>query len=101
MISGKEIAEAKEVLHLPERASIAEIKASYRTLLKQWHPDKCGGDKAECNEMTQKITAAYKLIMLYCSQYKFPFTQKEIEQHVSDEEWWAERFGHDPLWGRH
>ncbi len=25
---------------------------------------------------------------------------EELQQYLSAEEWWAERFGHDPLWGR-
>jgi DnaJ-class molecular chaperone len=101
MITAKEIAEAKAVLRLPERATMAEIKASYRQLLNQWHPDKGQGDPAACQEMTMKITAAYKVIMLYCSQYRYSFTEEEIERHASAEEWWTERFGQDPLWGRH
>ncbi|MGR0481378.1 MAG: J domain-containing protein [Candidatus Electronema sp. V4] len=63
------IDEAKELLRLPEQATMAEIKTSYRQLLRQWHPDISGGDPAECNEMTRQITVAYKVILLYCSQY--------------------------------
>lgn len=95
------IAEAKELLRLPERATMAEIKASYRQLLRQWHPDISSGDPAECVEMTRQITAAYKAVMLYCSQYRYSFSEEEIRRNLSDdEEWWAGRFGRDPLWGR-
>jgi DnaJ-class molecular chaperone len=94
------IAEAKELLRLPERATMAEIKANYRQLLRQWHPDISGGEPAECNEMTQKTAIAYKLILLYCSQYRYSFSEEDIKENASDEEWWAKRFGQDPLWGR-
>lgn len=100
MSGSQEIAEAAALLGLPERATLAEIKASYRQLLRQWHPDISGGDPAQCNEMTRSITAAYKVIMLYCNHYRYSFTEEEIDRHASDEEWWAGRFGRDPLWGR-
>ncbi len=100
MSGGKEIAEARLLLGLPERASMAEIKAACRKLLNQWHPDKCQGDPAECHEMTIKITAAYKVLMRYCSQYRYSFAPDELERHLSEHEWWTGRFGDDPLWGR-
>jgi curved DNA-binding protein CbpA len=40
-IKSKDIIEAKNLLKLPERASMEEIKSNYRELIGQWHPDKC------------------------------------------------------------
>ena len=100
MSNVKDIAEAKELLALPERASMAEIKTAYHELLKQWHPDKGDGNPAECNEMTRKINAAYQVISNYCSQYKYSFAPEELERHQSEQDWWTDRFGSDPLWGR-
>lgn len=96
----KEIAEARAVLGLSERASMAEIKTAYHELLKQWHPDRSSGDSAECNEMTRKLNAAYQIIVSYCSQYKYSFAPEELERHQSEQDWWTDRFGSDPLWGR-
>lgn len=100
MSRGKEIAEARKLLGLPERASMAEIKTAYRELLKQWHPDRGSGDPAECNAMTGKITAAYQVILRYCSQYKYSFSHEELERYQSDQDWWTDRFGSDPVWGK-
>lgn len=99
MIKYQDIIEAKELLNLPERASMKEIKSTYRKLISQWHPDKCNEDKDECNEMTRKILAAYKIIIAYCSQYKYSFAEKEIKKYLSVEDWWFEKFGNDPIWG--
>jgi DnaJ-class molecular chaperone len=100
MSSGQEITEARILLGLPEQASLAEIKAKHRELLNQWHPDKCTGDLAECHEMTQKINAAYTVIMHYCSNYTYSFAPEELERYRSEQEWWTDRFGADPVWGK-
>ena len=98
-IKYKDIIEAKELLNLPERASMKEIKSNYRELINQWHPDKCKENDEKCNEMTRKIISAYKIIITYCNQYKYSFTKEEVKKYLSDEDLWFERFGNDPLWG--
>jgi DnaJ-class molecular chaperone len=100
MSRSQEITEARILLGLPERASMAEIKAKYHELLNQWHPDKCSGDPAECNEMTRQINAAYTILMRYCSQYKYSFAPEELDRYRSEQEWWTDRFGADPVWGK-
>ena len=95
-----DIAAAKGLLDLPDRASMEDIKASYRKLIKQWHPDKCKGNDELCNEMTKKITMAYKVVISYCHQYQYSFTEDEVKRYLSAEDWWVERFGDDPLWGK-
>lgn len=96
-----DLVKAKELLGLPEQASLPEIKASYRKLLHRWHPDTCCGDKEECSEMTRRITAAYKIIVSYCNQYRYSFTEEALRQFDPESDWWEERFGADPLWGKH
>jgi len=99
VIKYQDIIEAKELLNLPERVSMEEIKSNYRQLIMQWHPDKCNDNDDKCNEMTKKLTAAYKIVILYCNQYKYSFAKEEIKRYLSAEYWWFERFGNDPLWG--
>jgi len=96
----REISAAREILELPERATMPEIKANYKKLLNRWHPDKCSDDIERCNEMTGKITAAYKIIIDYCSRYSFSFSEEEVANYLSEDELWMEQFGNEPLWGK-
>lgn len=95
----EEISNARATLELPERATIAQIRANYKKLLNVWHPDKCSDDIERCTEMTRKIMVAYKTIVAYCEQYSFSFSREEVANYLSEEELWMERFGNDPLWG--
>jgi len=99
-IKYQNIMEAKEVLNLPDRASMKEIKSNYRALINKWHPDKCKENHEQCNEMTRKINSAYDIIITYCNHYKYSFAEDEVRTYLSAEEWWFERFGNDPLWGK-
>ncbi len=96
----EEIEEARKILGISEEATIEEIKRAYRLLLKKWHPDKKREDEEKCNEMIHKIVKAYKIIMNYCNNYKISFSRESVIKHLSDEDWWYERFGEDPLWGK-
>lgn len=93
-----EITEARVILELPERASLETIRENYRTLLRKWHPDYCTEDSIRCLEKTRKIICAYKLIVSYCNNYEFSFTEEEIGKMFSAEEWWFKRFGNSPWW---
>ena len=56
---------AYRVLNVPEAASALAIKASYRKLIKRWHPDKPATSAATQDEsvmMTKLINEAYALI---------------------------------------
>jgi hypothetical protein len=72
----------------------------FRSLISRWHPDTCRGDSRKCEEMTKKILDAQKIIMAYCAQYTYAFTEQEIKKYLSDDEWWEARFGNDPVWGK-
>lgn len=94
----RQIAEARRVLDLPERATMEEIKSAYRRAVSRWHPDRCRGDREKCQEMTQEINAAYRVIKDYCANYQYSFAREEVENYISEEEWWKKRFGSGPLW---
>lgn len=91
---------AREILELPEQATRAEIKSNYRKLIRQWHPDRCHKDQEACKEMSAKIISAYRTIIDFCDQYRFSFSQEEVQKYLTDKEWWSDRFGSDPLWGK-
>jgi hypothetical protein len=38
--------------------------------------------------------------MEYCDSYAYSFSEEAVRRHLSPEEWWADRFGQDPLWGK-
>jgi DnaJ-class molecular chaperone len=96
----QEITMARKLLELSEKASMADIKANYRRLLAEWHPDKCVDEKEKCIEKTREIIAAYKTILDYCNCYQYSFSEETVKRHLSPEQWWSDRFGDDPLWGK-
>lgn len=95
----EKIARAREILELPESATLETIKSNYRRLLATWHPDRCRGHHDECAEMTRKIIEAYQAIMEYCATYQYSFSEDAVKQNQSPEDWWFERFENDPFWG--
>ncbi|GAB6193142.1 J domain-containing protein [Desulfocastanea catecholica] len=97
--SYQKITAARLVLELPETATKESIKKNYRRLLARWHPDKCMEQKEMCDEMTRKIIAAHAVIMEYCQQYQYSFSEESVKRHQTSEEWWFARFGVDPIWG--
>ncbi len=102
MIKPEDVIKAKKILNISEEASLNEIKLSYRNLLKRWHPDKQPENHKICAEKTREIVWAYNVVVEYCRGYKFSFSDNEIRKQLkgSSFNWWMERFGEDPLWGR-
>jgi len=94
----QKITEARQLLNLPESATMEQIKSHYRAMLSKWHPDKSLENQEQCTEMTQKIIASYQMILAYCNQYQYSFSEEVVNKHLTPEEWWFERFGNDPLW---
>ena len=95
-----EIPAARKTLELPETATIASIKSNYRRMLARWHPDQCEENPEVCAEMTRKIISAHETIMDYIHHYQYDFSEETVKRHLSPEDWWFERFGKDPLWGK-
>jgi len=93
------ISEARTILELPESATMEQIKANYRRLIKKWHPDSCSYKYEVCEEMSRKITDAYRIIIDYCSNYIYSFKKEEVDKYLSEEEWLHRRYGNDPIWG--
>ena len=89
----EEIERARSILDIGKSATIDEIKASYKILLKKWHPDMCKDNSDECKEMTRNILWAYQTIMKFINQYRFAFSKEEIEKYITKEEWWYKHFG--------
>ena len=95
----QKILTAKALLGLMDQATLREIKAAYRKRAKEYHPDLAqeNGERASM----QEINAAYAVLLDYCSTYRFPLLPpKGATEPMDDEDWWLDRFGEDPLWGR-
>jgi len=89
MIDFNQIDEARRLLGLGESASMQEIKDTYRTLAMKYHPDKCKEEeKSSCEEMFKKINNAYKIIMAYCSSYRYSFRREDVRENVMDAEFY-------------
>lgn len=88
---------AGELLGLGETATVAEIKKAYREKAKLHHPDTADSER-EPIEM-HRLTEACRILLDYCRNYRFPLPPDE-ETALDDNEWWMNRFGNDPLWGK-
>ncbi len=102
-LESDKIFKAAQVLKLNERSTISEIKNSYHSLIKKWHPDKCKQVNDKCKTKTDEIVKAYKIIINYCQNYRYSFKKEEIINNLPDEkrihENLIKRFSNDPLWG--
>ena len=80
MANFNEIEEARKSLGLGEAATLKEIKKAYRELAHRHHPDKHEGDDSTGSETMKQLNRAYKLIMDYCSEYKYSFREKDVAE---------------------
>lgn len=90
-----DLQEALRILGLGERASIKEIKARHRALVKRHHPDAGNSDDSG---MIRDVNAAYQVILDYISAYRFSFAENEFYEQNPEERIWMQ-FADDPLWG--
>jgi len=81
-----DIDEARKLLGLDESATIREIKDSYRRLAKLYHPDKNNTAAKTDDEMIKKLNGAYKVLLDYCSDYKFSFKEDAVARTYPYEE---------------
>ncbi len=88
--------EALRVLGLGKRASLREIKARHRELVKRHHPDTSASDDPET---IRQINAVHRILLDYVSGYSFSFTENEFYEQ-NPEERLRMQFADDPLWGR-
>jgi DnaJ-class molecular chaperone len=76
------------MLGLGEAATLKEIKSAYRRLAHRHHPDKHGSTTEENDEMMKRLNRAYKLLMDYCTDFKYSFKEEDVARTYSNEEYW-------------
>lgn len=82
-----ELQEALRVLCLGERATLKEIKARHRELVKRCHPDTGITDEPE---MIRKVNAAYRVLLDYVTGYRFSFDENEFYEQNPEERVWMQ-----------
>ncbi|OAG27631.1 DnaJ domain-containing protein [Thermodesulfatator autotrophicus] len=87
----QKIEEARKLLKLPLQTTRAEIRARYRKLAAEFHPDKKGDTQS-----MQRLNEAYHLLMDYCEHYLIDL--RPNDQGADAEDWWFLHFGEDPVW---
>ena len=90
-----DLQEALRVLGLGERATLKEIKARHRELVKRHHPDT---GNAGDPQVIRKVNAAYRVLSDYITAYRFSFAEDEFYEQ-NPEERIRLQFSDDPLWG--
>ena len=91
----RELQDSLALFGLGERATLKQIKARHRELARAHHPDRgAAGDAATM----QQINAAYKILLAYCENYRFSFSEGEFLEQVPEERL-RRQFGWDPVWG--
>ena len=81
----EEIDKARRLLGLQEFASVDGIKKAYRQKAFQYHPDKSGNVNAQGGETMKSLNRSYKLLLEYCSRYKYSFKEEDIGRAYPDD----------------
>lgn len=91
-----ELTDALVVLGLGERATLKDIKARHRELVKRHHPD--AGNSGDPDAI-RKVNAAYRVLQDYLTEYQFSFAEEEFYEQNAEERI-RHQFMDDPLWGK-
>lgn len=90
----RQLKEAMEVFGLGDRATLAQLKARYRELVKVHHPDQGGATEPGA---IRAINSAYGILMEYCDNYRYCFSEDEFLTQKPVERI-KRQFGWDPVW---
>jgi len=90
-----ELQEALTSFGLGERATLKQIKDRHRQLVKAHHPDHAADSDPEA---IRQVNAAYRVLLAYCENYRFSFSEAEFLEQFPEERL-RRQFGWDPVWG--
>lgn len=77
-IKVEDVYNALDVLNLPKKISINDIKEYYHKLSLKYHPDKCSDDS--CKEKMDSVSKAYRLLMKFFENYELDLSGLKSEQ---------------------
>lgn len=90
----KKITEYRKLLGVNETAELQELKTIYRTLMKNWHPDKFqddAGNKLEAEEKSRTIIEAYHFLVSIAPETRDSlleeYTQTTSTSNIADFEY--------------
>ena len=100
-ITAQTIREAADLLGIPDRASLGDIRRRYHELLGEWHPDRGKHDAGLSHERTVLLKESYEILVSYCVNHALSFRIEDItlDPDRSPAGYWMARFGDDPIWG--
>lgn len=85
---------AKTLLGLGESPTLEEIKHAYKTLIKQWHPDRHPHDTPHAQAVANDINRAYEVLLEFCKAYRYDLSESSIRERTqTPKEWWSKHFG--------
>ncbi len=96
----EKVAAAAKLLQLEETATLKQIKSAFRRMCKKHHPDLAAHQDEVESMAVQEIHEAYEVLLQYCKDFRFPLKPQDSDQSMEAEDWWMDRFGQDPLWGK-
>jgi DnaJ-class molecular chaperone len=91
-----ELHESLRIFGLGNRATLREIKARHRELVKRYHPDAHGEHD---HDRIRTVNAAYRVLLEYIESYRFSFSEDEFYEQ-NPEARLKHQFMDDPLWGK-
>lgn len=86
---------AVSIFALGERATLKQIRARHRELVKAHHPDQAKGTDQNA---IRDINFAHELLLEYCGGYQFCFSEEEFLEQTPTEKL-KRQFAWDPVWG--
>lgn len=90
----EKLKQAVQIFGLGERATLRQIKARHRELVKAHHPDQATTSDTAA---IVRINAAYEILKAYCENYRFSFAEQEFLEQYPEEKI-RRQFGWDPVW---
>lgn len=86
MANFDEIDKARKLLGLSDAATLKEIKSAYKRLAHYYHPD-MHNNGMDATEAMKKLNWAYKLLMGYCNDYRYPFSEEDVSRTYPHDEY--------------